>query len=112
MTLEEADAVREDDVINRECEFARVEARIERRAIFFGEEAIIIAQISSVSHKLEQVIIQFKRMEDANTGACKMVLSQISNPLIEAYDPDFKKEGTEFVWYLTRGGKWGLRGYA
>jgi hypothetical protein len=105
MTLEEADAVREDDVINRDCEFGKTGACIERRTLLFGEEAIVIAQISSRTHKLNQVIVQFNRIGSTIAGACKKVLPHIVGPLIKTSGTDAKEEKRNFVWYLPRGGE-------
>ena len=105
MTLEEADAVREDDVINRDCQFENTETCIERRTVLFGEEAIVIAQISSRTHKLNQIIVQFNRIDSTVAGACKKVLLNIAGPLIKTFGTHIKEEGSNFIWYLSRGGE-------
>ena len=105
MTLEEADAVREDDVINRDCEFEETEACIERRTVLFGEEAVVIAKISSGTHKLNQVLVQFDRMGSTVAGACKKVLLRIADLLIKTYGNGAKEEKANVVWYLPRGGE-------
>lgn len=105
MTLEEADAVRKDDVINRACEFHETEVCIERRTVFFGEEAIITAQISSRTHRLDQVIITFNRIKSTIAGACKKVLHNIAGPLLKTYGTGAKEENNNFVWHLPQGGE-------
>jgi hypothetical protein len=104
MTLKEADAVRADDVVNKDCEFNGIEACIERKTHLFGEEAIITAQVSSETHTLEHIIISFKRLELVAPGACKNVISSISGPLLETFGRKFKEKGRDITWHLPRGG--------
>lgn len=105
MTLNEADAVRADDVVNKNCEFTRrIEACIERKTNLFGEEVIITAQVSSKTHTVEQIIISFLRLELVAPGACKNVMSSISGPLLETFGRKFKENGRDITWHLPRGG--------
>jgi hypothetical protein len=105
MTIQEADAVRADDIVNKACEFNAIEACIERKTEFFGEEATILALVSSQSHKVERVNISFDRTRPATPGACKKVLSSIAGPLIKTFGTNTKEEGANITWHFTRGGK-------
>jgi len=105
MTLEEADAVRADDMVNKGCDFRAIEACIERKTQLFGEEAIIIALVSSESHTVNQVNISFNRLSSVAGGACKKVLSSIGGALIETFGTNTKENGADITWHLPRGGK-------
>lgn len=111
MTLEQADAVRPDDVVNMPCKFEKSEACLHRTTKLFGEQADIDVLISSETHTVDRINITFSRpaSDKPEPGVCQRLMSNISKPLLETFGTNYRKiEETffrQFTWHFPRGGQ-------
>ena len=113
MTLEEADAVRPDDVRQSECKYPGVSlVCLKRQTTLYGEEAEIVVIFSQQGQRVERVQINFFRMTENSTGACRSVLKAIAEPLLKTFGTKYLRESEDnlkITWHLPKGGKVVLR---
>jgi len=108
MDLKQADAVRDDDTAGP-CPYPGVYQCLTRPTVIFGEPARVVVQIQEASRRVEQILVEFDRVRDENTGdECDRTANNILEELLNQYGHPDTVDQREAVWF---GGKGGLMSF-
>ncbi len=104
MTLDEAEKVREDDELT-DCDYKTVAKCLEYDSVFYGEEARVVALISSDTLRINAILVNFDRINTTELKACRNVLKAIAGPLLHKYGTNVEKEGSSHIWNQSNGNR-------
>jgi hypothetical protein len=103
MSLEEADALRQDDRIE-ECDYRGASKCLVREEVAFGRKARVIAQINDHTKTIRQIIVEIKDFSRKKGYPCAAVADAVTKQVGATYGPpDCNVKDRRCQWALDDG---------
>lgn len=104
MTINDAKAVRADAELT-DCEFRGVWRCLEFPNEFYGEQARVVVQLDSKTRLVDQIVVQFDRLNTEAPEACSLVIQNVVPQLEAKYGKPSLVKSRQATWYFPQGGK-------